>query len=76
LIAYRQPAVKNEIDSIRGGDSGPILRQLVRLGLIAIIQRADADRREVAYGTTPRFLELFNLSDLDDLPRVGDPKRL
>jgi segregation and condensation protein B len=76
LVAYRQPAPKNEIDTIRGNESGPILRQLVRLGLISVVQRAEAAQREVSYGTTQRFLELFNLKNLDDLPRIGDARRL
>ena len=76
LVAYRQPAAKNEIDTIRGFESGPILRQLVRLGLISVVQRAEATQREVCYGTTQRFLELFNLKSLDDLPQIGDPQRL
>lgn len=76
LIAYRQPAVKAEIDSVRGVDSGHILRQLVRLGLIAVVQRAEASQREVAYGTTNRFLDLFSLRSLDDLPQTGETQRL
>lgn len=76
LVAYRQPAAKAEIDSVRGVDSGHVLRQLVRLGLIAVVQRAEAKLREVSYGTTQRFLDLFNLRGLDDLPQTGDPQRL
>jgi segregation and condensation protein B len=76
LIAYQQPAAKNEIDTVRGVESGHIIRQLIRLGLISVVQRADSDQREVCYGTTTRFLELFNLKGLDDLPRTGDPQRL
>jgi segregation and condensation protein B len=76
LVAYRQPATKAEIDSLRGAESGALLRQLVRRGLVAVVQRADAQQREVAYGTTPRFLELFGLSDLDDLPRTQDLQQL
>jgi segregation and condensation protein B len=76
LVAYRQPAAKAEIDSVRGVDSGHVLRQLVRLGLIAVVQRAEAKQREVGYGTTQRFLDLFNLGGLDDLPQTGDPQRL
>src|SRR5262249_30814853 len=37
LVAYRQPATKQEIDSIRGVESGSLLRQLVRRGLIAVV---------------------------------------
>lgn len=76
LVAYRQPATKQEIDSLRGGESGALLRQLVRRGLIAVVQRADATGREVSYGTTARFLELFGLKNLDDLPRTQDLQRL
>jgi segregation and condensation protein B len=76
LVAYRQPASKQEIDSLRGADSGALLRQLVRRGLIAVVHRAEAAQREVAYGTTARFLELFGLSQLDDLPQTQDLQRL
>jgi segregation and condensation protein B len=72
LVAYRQPVTKQEIDSLRGAESGPLLRQLIRRNLIAIVHRAEAEQREVSYGTTPRFLELFNLTSLDDLPRTED----
>ena len=72
LVAYRQPTTKTEIDSLRGADSGGLLRQLVCRGLIRIAQRADGDRREVTYGTTPRFLEWFGLESLDDLPCTQD----
>ena len=49
-----------------------MLRQLVRLGLVAVARRGEADDRQVCYGTTPRFLDLFGLSSLDELPRLGD----
>jgi segregation and condensation protein B len=75
LVAYRQPITKPEVDSLRGGESGGSLRQLVRLGLISV-QRGDANRREVCYGTTPRFLDVFQLRGLDDLPRTQDLQRL
>jgi segregation and condensation protein B len=76
LVAYRQPATKQEVDSLRGAESGAILRQLVRRGLLAIVRRGEADQREVAYGTTARFLELFHLRSLDDLPQTQDLQRL
>jgi segregation and condensation protein B len=72
LVAYRQPATKQEIDSLRGADSGGLLRQLVRRNLVTIMQRGEPTHKEVAYGTTPRFLELFSLGSLDDLPRTQD----
>jgi segregation and condensation protein B len=76
LVAYRQPATKQEIDSLRGAESGALLRQLVRRGLIAVVHRAEAGQREVSYGTTPRFLELFGLRSLDDLPQTQDLQKL
>lgn len=72
VVAYRQPVGKAEVDAARGTDSGAVLRQLVRLGLVAVRQRGDADGKEVRYGTTPRFLQVMNLGALDDLPRLGD----
>jgi len=71
LVAYRQPVDKQEVDSLRGADSGAALRSLVRLGLITM-QRGDAGQKEVSYGTTARFLSLFKLRNLDDLPRTQD----
>ena len=71
VVAYRQPVGKAEVDAVRGTDSGATLRQLVRLGLVAVQHRADAAGREVRYGTTPRFLQVFGLATLDELPRLG-----
>jgi segregation and condensation protein B len=76
VVAYRQPIGKGEIDAIRGSDSASILRQLVRLGLVAVQHRAESGTREVRYGTTPRFLELFGLASLDELPRLGDTTQI
>jgi segregation and condensation protein B len=71
LVAYRQPITKREIDGFRGLESGSLLRQLVRRGLAQIVPMGDG-KKETAYGTTPRFLELFGLQSLDDLPRTRD----
>jgi segregation and condensation protein B len=76
LIAYRQPVSKTEIDSQRGNDSRGPLQQLVRLGLVAAEPRPELGGNESGYVTTPRFLELFELRGLDDLPRAGDLQRL
>jgi segregation and condensation protein B len=76
LVAYRQPATREEVDSLRGLDSGALLRQLVRRGLIAVVQRGESGQREVSYGTTGRFLELFGLSSLEDLPQTQDLQML
>ena len=75
LVAYRQPISRQEVEALRGADSASALRQLVRLGLIAV-QRGEADQHEVTYSTTSRFLTLFQLRSLDDLPRTQDLQRL
>ena len=76
LVAYRQPATKQDIDNLRGADCGSLLRQLVRRGLVAVTQRGDGVQREVSYGTTPRFLVLFHLRSLEDLPQTEELHRL
>jgi segregation and condensation protein B len=75
LVAYRQPITKQEVEALRGGESSSAMRQLVRLGVIAV-QRGEADQREVTYRTTSRFLSLFQLRSLDDLPRTQDLQKL
>jgi segregation and condensation protein B len=75
LVAYRQPVSRQEVESLRGSDSATPLRHLVRLGLVAV-QRGESGQREVVYGTTPRFLDMFGLGSLDDLPRTLDLQQL
>jgi segregation and condensation protein B len=75
LVAYRQPVPRQEVESLRGCDSGGVLRQLVRLGLIAV-HRGEDNPREVVYVTTARFLALFQLQSLEDLPRTQDLQQL
>lgn len=76
LVAYRQPVTRPEVESLRGGESGTLLRQLVRRGLVAVSSRGQAGQREVSYGTTPRFLELFGLRTIEDLPQTQDLQKL
>lgn len=68
LVAYRQPITRTELDALLGADSLPQLRQLVRLGLVAVTRGEE----DAAYTTTTRFLQELGLSSLDDLPRVED----
>jgi segregation and condensation protein B len=76
LVGYRQPVTRAEVEALRGSDSSGPLRQLVRLGLIAVQRGAVDGGHEVVYGTTPRFLSLFRLRSLDDLPRTRDLQRM
>lgn len=68
IIAYRQPVIRPTIETIRGVDSGWVIRSLLEKGLIRIVGRKEIPGRPLIYGTTKAFLELFNLNTLSDLP--------
>lgn len=68
LVAYQQPVTREDVDRQRGAGSGSILTQLVRRQLLRI-ERAGEKPKVTRYWTTPRFLKLFGLESLKDLPR-------
>lgn len=68
LVAYNQPLTSEDVARLRGRPSGSILAQLVRRELLRI-ERPQATPRAARYFTTLRFLKLFGLDGLDDLPR-------
>lgn len=70
VVAYRQPVLRVQIESIRGVDCGEILRQLMERDLVRILGRSEDLGRPYLYGTTKRFLQVFGLRHLDDLPRA------
>jgi segregation and condensation protein B len=71
LVAYQQPVTGEKIGRLRGKPSNHVLVHLVRRGLLRV-ERPDPKRRTPHYRTTDRFLQLFNLQSLDDLPRSED----
>lgn len=74
VIAYKQPILRASIERIRGVACGDILRQLLDLNLIRITGRLEEPGRPFLYGTTKRFLQVFGLVDLNDLPRRENPE--
>lgn len=68
IIAYRQPATRPEIDSVRGVNSDGVLKSLLNKGLVQEIGRAEAPGRPILYGTTAEFLQHFGLDSLQKLP--------
>ena len=70
VVAYRQPVLRAEIEAIRGVSCGEILRQLMDRDLVRIGGRSDELGRPYLYTTTKRFLQLFGLQSLDELPRA------
>jgi segregation and condensation protein B len=76
IIAYKQPILRQEIERLRGVDVGGILRTLLEKGLVKIMGRKSLPGRPLIYGTTKKFLEVFDLKDIDSLPKLKEIKAL
>jgi len=76
VIAYKQPVTRAEIEHIRGVDVGAVIRSLVERNLIRIAGHREVPGRPMVYGTTRRFLEVFGLKGLDDLPTLREIEEL
>ena len=74
IIAYKQPIIRQEIEQFRGVDVGGILRTLLEKDLIRIMGRKTLPGRPLIYGTTKKFLEVFDLRDLESLPKLKELK--
>ena len=70
IIAYNEPITRMQIDEYRGVDSIYVLRRLLAKGLVKECGRSDLPGRPILYKTTDEFLDYFNLSSKDDLPKI------
>jgi segregation and condensation protein B len=75
IIAYRQPITRPEVDEVRGVNSSGTVTSLLEKDLIRIAGRRDAPGRPFLLETTPHFLSVFGLGDLDELPDISELKR-
>ncbi len=75
IIAYKQPVIRADIEAIRGVQAGELIRSLMYKGLVKIVGRAEVLGRPMLYGTTKKFLEVFGLNSLKDLPKVEELKK-
>jgi segregation and condensation protein B len=75
IIAYRQPILRADLESIRGVACGEVLRGLMERRLVKIVGRADEVGRPMLYGTTTEFLKQFGIGRLDDLPNAKELNR-
>jgi segregation and condensation protein B len=78
IVAYRQPITRADVESIRGVQSSDMLHQLMDKGLVRIAGREDSLGRPVLYATTRKFLQVFGLRALRDLPQaqeLADPAK-
>ncbi|MFB0524607.1 MAG: SMC-Scp complex subunit ScpB [Phycisphaerae bacterium] len=75
IIAYKQPVMRADIEAVRGVAVGEVVRGLMYKGLVKIVGRAEVLGRPMLYGTTKKFLELFGLNSLKDLPKIEELKK-
>ncbi|QEG21375.1 SMC-Scp complex subunit ScpB [Mariniblastus fucicola] len=71
VVAYRQPISREEVEKARNKPVGGVLNQLVRRDLLTTVADQEKPKRKL-YQTTDRFLDLFNLMELADLPQSHD----
>ena len=72
ILAYKQPITKHEVDEIRGVESGHLVRALMERGLVNFQGKSDLPGKPMLYGTTRKFLEIFGLRNLKELPTLGE----
>ncbi len=71
IVAYKQPMVKSEIDDIRGVESGHLLRALMEKNLVTFAGKSELPGKPMLYETTRKFLEIFGLRNLKELPTLS-----
>ena len=76
IIAYKQPIIRSDVEHIRGVDCGGVLRVLLERKLVRILGRKEIAGRPLIYATTKRFLEVFDLKSLRDLPTPKEIEEL
>jgi segregation and condensation protein B len=76
IISYKQPIIKAEVDEIRGVESGHLMRALMDRGLIKFDGKSELPGKPMLYGTTRKFLEIFGLRDIRELPSLNEIDQL
>ena len=76
IIAYKQPVIRSDVEHVRGVDCGGVLKVLLERGFIRVMGRKEIPGRPLIYGTTRRFLEVFGLETLKDLPTPKEIEEL
>ena len=72
VIAYNEPITRVEVDEIRGVNSTQIIRKLVLKGFIIDVGKSNLPGKPTLYKTTDKFLDYFNLSSKDELPKFEE----
>ena len=77
LVAYRQPVTRGEIEDIRGvGVSSSIMKTLLEREWVRVVGHRDVPGKPAMYGSTKKFLDYFNLKNLDELPTLAELRDL
>ncbi len=76
IIAYKQPIIRSDIEHLRGVDCGGVIRVLLERKLVRVLGRKEIAGRPLIYATTKRFLEIFDLKNLRDLPTPKEIEEL
>lgn len=76
IIAYRQPVTKSALEAVRGVSCDGMLQKLLDRELITISGRADLPGRPLLYATTDLFLEHFGITEIDELPNIGELRKV
>ena len=76
IVAYKQPLIKSEVDDIRGVESGHLVRALMEKGLVCFQGKSELPGKPMQYGTTRKFLEIFGLRNLRELPSLDEIDQL
>ncbi len=72
LVAYRQPISRRKTEEIARRNAGSALRQLLERGLLILEHPNETPPEDAQYRTSARFLQLFGVARLDDLPQIED----
>ena len=72
IIAYKQPATRQEIEQIRGVDCAGALKTLMERRLVKVVGKKDVPGKPFLFGTTREFMEVFSLGSLSDLPSMRE----
>ena len=76
IIAYKQPVTRADLEDVRGVDTGAVVRGLLDRRLLRIAGHRDVPGRPLLYATSRRFLEVFGLESIKDLPALRELEEL
>ena len=76
IIAYRQPVTKSALEAVRGVSCDGMLQKLLDRELVKISGRADLPGRPLLYATTELFLEHFGITNIEELPNIGELRKV